>query len=176
MPVSKDLTELVDIDPLRVDLVKNPANGFPILIMKALSDEAKPDETPDTSGTQTVKETEVPEPKTEETPPAPEAPEVTPDPVVEKSAAELVQEEVAKAVQPLNEVIKGLRDEMAALKSTPIPGGPVITSTTAPSEARQTEALAKAAYHERLAGQVNDRELARYHEEKAAEARQAAKA
>lgn len=178
MPVSKDLTELVDIDPLRVDLVKNPANGFPILLMKALSDPAEPVETPDTSGTEIVKETEVPEAKNDtQTPPAPEAPEVSKtEPVVEKSAAELVDEAVAKAVTPLQEVIKGLETQMAALKSTPIPGGPVVTVPIPQrDESARSEALAKVAYHERLAKSVNDRDLIRYHEEKAAEARTAAK-
>lgn len=172
-----DLTELIDIDPSRVDLVKNPANGFPILLMKAIEPQGGTDETPDTSGTETVKETEVPEPKNDtETSPAPDAPEVSKtEPVAEKSAAELVQEEVAKAVQPLTEVIKGLRDEMAALKSTPIPGGPVVTVPVSQrSEGARSEALAKVAYHERLAKQVNDRDLVRYHEDKASEFRAAA--
>jgi hypothetical protein len=173
-----DLTELVDIDPTRIDLVKNPANGFPILIMKALSDPAKPEDKPDTSGTKTEKETEVSEAKNDtQTSPAPEAPEVKTEPVVEKSAAELVQEEVAKAVQPLTEVIKGLRDEMAALKSTPVPGGPVITVPGVQrTEGARADALAKAAYHDRQAASINDRDLVRYHEELAAEARKAAKA
>lgn len=36
MPVlAKDLTELVAINPTRVDQVKTPANGFPVLIMKS---------------------------------------------------------------------------------------------------------------------------------------------
>ena len=168
-----DLTELIEIDPSRVDGVRSPASGLPILLMKALSDPAKPDETPDTSGTKTEKETEVSEQSTE-TSPAPEAPEVS-EPVVEKSAAELLDEAVAKAVTPLQEVIKGLEAQMAALKSTPIPGGPVVTVPASQrTEGARAEALAKALYHERLAGQVNDRDLIRYHEDKAAEARAAA--
>jgi hypothetical protein len=166
---SKDLTELVDIDPTRVDLVKNPANGFPVLLMKALA----PEPAPEHAGTQAAKETGVSEAPVTQTPeviePQVEAP-------VEKSAAELLDEAVAKAVTPLQEVIKGLESEMAALKSTPIPGGPVITQTSQASEGQRAQHLAKAAYHERLAGSVGDRELARYHEDKAAEARQAANA
>jgi hypothetical protein len=170
-----DLTELIDIDPERVDLVKNPANGFPILVMKAVAAQGEPDETPDTSGTETEKDTQVSEESTEKTSPAPEAPEV--EPVVEKSAAELAEEAVAKAVEPLQEVIKGLKDEMAALKSTPIPGGPAITVPGSQrTENERAQHLADAARHERLAKSVNDRELIRYHEEKAAESREAAKA
>jgi hypothetical protein len=38
----------------------------------------------------------------------------------------------------------------------------------------RSEALAKVAYHERLAKSVNDRDLVRYHEDKAKEFRAAA--
>lgn len=304
-----DLTELVDIDPTRVDLVKNPANGFPILVMKAVNAQGGIDEKPDISGAEhvmqilarliqseaaelavgqwgevcdielllqathlmgcfrqrelwgdmddgesmykslpdedlagvvtylakrkfsaaerkrlaaaghalpdgsypieneedlhnaailarsghgdtaaakrliakrakelgaanplandTAKDATVADDKTSETP------ESQVEPTVEKSAAELVDEAVAKAVEPLTETIKGLRDEMATLKSTPIPGGPMVTSTGRPSEGQRAQSLAKAAYHERLAGQTSG-DLSRYHEEKAAEARQAA--
>jgi outer membrane biosynthesis protein TonB len=169
--VPVELTELVDLDPSRVDLVKSPANGFPILLMKALD---APEDKPEPPADNASKESAVPE--TPQDPQTPEAPEPqAPQAPVEKSAAELVQEEVAKAVSPLNEVIKGLRDEMAALKSTPIPGGPVVTVPTSQrSESARSEALAKVAYHERLAKSVNDRDLVRYHEDKAKEFRAAA--
>jgi len=166
-----DLTELIEIDPSRVDGVRSPASGLPILLMKALSDPAEPDKTPDTSGTETVKDTEVPEVKDDKTP---ETPESQVEPQVEKSAAELLDEAVAKAVTPLREVIKGLEAEMAVLKSTPVPGGPAVTTTATASEGQRAQSLAKAAYHDRLAKTVGDRELVRYHEEKAKEARQAA--
>lgn len=172
-----DLTELVDIDASRIDLVKNPANGFPILLMKALSDPAKPDETPDTSGTDIEKDTEVPEPKNDtETSPAPEAPEVTPDAPVEKSLGELVKEEVAKAVEPLKELNTKLEAEMALLKSTPIPGGPMVTVPGSQrSDAAKATHLAEAQHFENLAKDISgNAELVRYYEEKAAEARRAA--
>jgi len=240
-----DLTELVDIDPERVDGVRTPASGFPILLMKAVNASGqvneKPDiaaaekilrqvgqlmqaeadelaagnpseicdielltqvyhlmscfkrgeeynaedlanaspaakETPADTPVDTDKETGVPEAQnTDKTPPATE-PEVSKT-EVEKSAAELAEEAVAKAVEPLNEFIKELRDEMAALKSTPIPGGPVVTVPGAQrSSNEQAQHLAEATRHERLAKSVTDRELIRYHEEKAAEHRQAAKA
>jgi hypothetical protein len=317
--VDAELTELVDIDPTRVDLVKNPANGFPILVMKAVNAQGGVDEKPDIDGAEHVmillakliqaeaaelavgqwdevcdiellieathlmgcfrqremygdvddgesvykslgddeltqvatylskrkvssaerkrlaeagnalpdgsypieneedlhnaailarsghgdvaaakrliakrakelgvanplanvtKENNMSEQDTQ-TSPAPEAPEAKTEPeTVEKSAAELVQEEVAKAVQPLNEVIKGLRDEMAVLKSTPIPGGPVITvpggQRTAADKANH---LAEAQRFDRLAKSISgNAELIAYYEEKAAEARRAAQA
>jgi hypothetical protein len=313
-----DLTELVDIDPQRVDLVKNPANGFPILVMKAVNAQGGVDEKPDISGAESVmqqlarliqseaselaigqwdeicdielliqathlmgcfrsremygdvddgesvyksagfpsedeleqvttylikrkvsaaerkrlaaaghalpdgsypveneedlhnaailarsghgdvaaakrliakrakelgvanplahdtqKDADVADDKNDKTS---ETTESQDSPQVEKSAAELVDEAVAKAVQNLEEtVIKGLRDEMAALKSTPIPGGPAITAPAAQrTETARVSALAEAARHERLSKSVGDRELARYHEEKAAEFRKAA--
>jgi hypothetical protein len=175
VPVSKDLTELVDIDPTRVDLVKNPANGFPILLMKALAEPAEPVDTPDTSGTDLEKDAEVPD---TQTPPAPEAPEVskTEPEAVEKSAAELAEEAVAKAVQPLQEVIKGLEAEMAVLKSTPIPGGPVVTVPTSQrTAADKANHLAEAQRFDRLAKSISgNAELTAYYENKAAEARKAA--
>jgi len=172
-----ELTELVDIDPSRVDLVKSPANGFPILLMKALSDPAKPDETPDTSGADLEKDAEVPEPKTEDkTPPAPEAPEVTPDAPVEKSIGDLVKEEVAKAVEPLKELNQKLEAEMALLKSTPIPGGPMVTVPGSQrNDAAKASHLAEAKHYDELAKSISgNQELTRYYEDKAAEARRAA--
>ena len=315
-----DLTELVDIDPERVDLVKSPANGFPILVMKAVNAQGGIDEKPDISGAENVmqclarliqseaselavgqwdevcdielllqathlmgcfrqrelwgdlddgepmskaadfpsadelesvvtylakrkvsaaerkrlaaaghalpdgsypieseedlhnaailarsghgdvaaarkliarraKELGVANPlandtqkdagmadeQNDKTSPAPEVPEAhEPETGLTVSALKALDEAVAKATEPLQEVIKGLEAEVAVLKSTPIPGGPVVTSTTAPSDGQRAQALAKAAYHERLAGTVGDRDLIRYHEEKAAEARKAA--
>jgi hypothetical protein len=174
--VDAELTELIDIDPARVDLVKRPANGFPILVMKAVNAPAQADETPDTSsGTELEKDSEVPETQDDtKTSPVQDAPEVTAP--VEKSAQELVDEAVAKAVAPFQETIEGLRAEMAVLKSTPIPGGPMVT---VPAEQRRTAekagALAEAARFERLAKDTGiDRELRSYYEERAAEVRKAA--
>jgi hypothetical protein len=313
--VDADLTELIEIDPSRVDLVKNPANGFPILVMKAVNAQGGVDEKPDIAGAQSVlvglfkliaaeaqegaaghfceiydiqmlveaicsmqcflwneeagdqddgepiakdarvskaeaeglvsyllkrkisaaerkqlagegkalpdgsypveneedlhnaailarsghgdvaaakrliakraKELGVANPLANDTAKdatvadqnedkTPETPESQVEPQVEKSAAELLDEAVAKAVTPLQEVIKGLEAEMAVLKSTPVPGGPAVTTTATASEGQRAQSLAKAAYHDRLAKTVGDRELVRYHEEKAKEARQAA--
>jgi hypothetical protein len=126
------------------------------------------------------KDGEMPEAKQDntETSPAQEAPEVTPDTPVEKSIAELVQEEVAKAVQPLDERNKALEAEMALLKSTPIPGGPMVTVPGSQrTDAQRASHLAEAQRYDSLAKSISgNQELTRYYEEKAAEARQAAKA
>ena len=183
MPTDNGLTELVDLDPSRVDLVMNPANGFPILMMKALSDPAEPAPIPTpaaASETDATKETDMPvTPDPQNVPPTPAAtePPVTPETPVEKSAAELVKDEVAKAVQPLEEVIKGLRDEMAALKSTPVPGGPVVTVPGAQRSTNEKAHLAsEAARFRRLAKDVSDQDLVNFYETKAAEAERAANA
>jgi hypothetical protein len=315
VPVDNGLTELVDIDPERVDLVKNPANGFPILVMKAVNAQGGVDEKADIAGAESVlqqlarliqseaaemavgnweesydinllsecvsimqcflrheqwgdeddgepvtkdllesaagyvikrkvsaaerkklasegnalpdgsypvenegdlhnaailarsghgdvaaakrliakrakelgvanplandnasKETGVPETKNNtETSPAPEAPEV--EAPVEKSAAELLDEAVAKAVNPLQEVIKGLEAEMAVLKSTPIPGGPVVTVPGAQrTTAERAHQAAEAARFRGLAKSVTDQDLVRFYETKAEEAEKAARA
>src|SRR5579859_5414060 len=54
MPATDDLTELITIDPERVDGVRNPASGFPILLMKAVNAQGGIDEKPDISGAEHV--------------------------------------------------------------------------------------------------------------------------
>jgi hypothetical protein len=162
MPVSKELTELVEINPTRVDLVKSPANGFPILLMKSVGQEATATEPPAES---TSKET-----MTDDTtaPAAPAAEPVTEDAPAEKSAEDFT-DALAKAMAPLEEVIKGLRDEMAALKATPIPGAPVVTSTAVKDAAKDSAVAKEVARFERLAKDTQDRELARYYADRAKE-------
>lgn len=96
---------------------------------------------------------------------------------VEKDAiAKAIEAEVAEAMKPAKELIQKLADELAVLKATPIPGGPMLTSTKVQREDRaRSDALAKAAYHDRLADQTSG-DLAKYHREKAREAREASKA
>ncbi len=53
-PVVKELTELVEINPLRVDLVRTPANGFPVLLMKAVNAQGGVNEKPDIDGAEHV--------------------------------------------------------------------------------------------------------------------------
>lgn len=249
-----ELTELVDLDPSRVDLVKNPANGFPILLMKAVNAKGEVNEKPDIAGAESVlqklaqliiaeaqelaagqwselcdielltqaaylmrcfrngeemnaemtkaqletevatraaelgvtiqfpedasKDTDMPEtPEDTKTPATPEPQASKPQEMAEKSAAELVDEAVAKAVHPLQEVIKGLEDQMAVLKSTPIPGGPVVTVPGAQrNTAEKAHLAAEAARFRRLAKDVGDQDLVRFYETKAAEAEKAANA
>jgi hypothetical protein len=53
-PVAKDLTELVEINPTRIDLVKKPANGFPVLVMKAVNASGQVNEKPDIAAAEKV--------------------------------------------------------------------------------------------------------------------------
>lgn len=250
-----DLTELIEIDPSRVDGVRRPASGLPILLMKAVSASGAVNEKPDIAGAETIlsklaqliiaeaqemaagefsevcdidllaqaahlmlcfrsgeqmnaemskaelrsevakqaeelgvtiqfpvtKESDMPEtpatPEDTQTPPA-ETPEVTPDAPVEKSLGDLVKEEVAKAVQPLEERNQALEAEMALLKSTPIPGGPMVTAPGGQvNESAKATNLAQAQHFDNLAKDISGNpELTRYYQERAAEARQAAKA
>jgi hypothetical protein len=118
---------------------------------------------------ETQKDQEVEDTQTSETTES-QADETT----VEKSAQELVDEAVAKAVEPFQETIKGLEEQMAVLKSTPIPGGPAVTAATGRSESQRLQALGEAARFERLAKSVSDADQRRYYEHKAEEARKAA--
>jgi hypothetical protein len=245
-----DLTELVEIDPTRLDGVKSPASGLPFLIMKSVKKDVDKkgnlNEAPDISNAEAVlrllagliesearelgagfwdevcdiemltnaafmikcfrnreqmsadgdsiykslesaisgratelgvtnpmsdtasKETDVtlaPDPTTEPTPEA-----------VEKSTADMIAEAVAEAiakeVAPREETIKGLQDELTALKSKPLPGGPKITGTAVKSSAAPN---AEADNFERLSKEVEDRELRRYYADRAREAREASK-
>lgn len=52
--MTAEITEIVQLDATRVDAVKNPANGFPILMMKAVNPQGGIDETPDIDGAENV--------------------------------------------------------------------------------------------------------------------------
>jgi hypothetical protein len=54
VPDNIEVTELDDITPTRVDQVKSPASGVPVLIMKALNAVGGVDETPDIDGAEHV--------------------------------------------------------------------------------------------------------------------------
>lgn len=252
-----ELTEMFDIDPARVDGVRTPASGLPILLMKAINAKGEVNEKPDIAGAETVLqklaqliiaeaeelaagnwnelcdielltqaaylmrcfrsgeemgmemskaqleaevtkragELNLPSPfpedasKDNDMPETPAVPEVTQTPAavepqagkpaetVEKSLQELVKEEVAKAVEPLSERNKALEDEMAALKSLPIPGGPAITVPAAQRGSNEkAHQAAEAARFRRLAKSVNDQELVQFYEAKADEAEKASRA
>lgn len=310
MPVAKELTELVEINPTRVDLVKVPASGFPILLMKAVNAQGGIDEKPDIDGAEHVlqmlarliqseaaemavgnwdeicdinllaeaahlmmcfrrmeqygdeddgdsimksadfpsadelesavtyvlkrkissaerkrlasegkalpdgsypienaedlhnaailarsghgdvaaakrliakraKELGVANPladsASKDADVTPTDPTTTTDPAtevpapVEKSLTELVAEEVAKAVTPLAERNKALEAEMAALKALPIPGSPVVTAPVGKAAEKDATVAKEIARFEHLAKTVQDRELARYYAERAAD-------
>jgi hypothetical protein len=166
MPVAKELTELIEINPTRVDLVKTPASGFPILLMKSVAQESATGRDTDTGDPAPMPEPASKDTGATDTPPA-ATPETT-DAPAEKSAEDFT-EAIAKAVEPLQEVIKGLREEMAALKATPIPGAPVVTSTAVKDTAKESAVAKEIARFERLAGNTQDRELARYYADRVKE-------
>ena len=115
-----------------------------------------------------VAEPEAVEPEVEQEVEKTSAPEAAPEDKQEE-VSELVKEAIAKAVEPLEAANRELRDELAVLKATPIPGGPAIT---APKAALDEQKLAKAAYYERQARLTeNDRDLSKYYADKAAELR-----
>ncbi|RCG19108.1 hypothetical protein DQ384_38170 [Sphaerisporangium album] len=78
-----------------------------------------------------------------------------PDTIKLSEIADLVRDAVAEATRPLEERAKTLEAELAKVKATPIPGGPVITRTAVTTPARG-EAADKAAYYRQQAGQVTD--------------------
>lgn len=242
-----DLTELVEIDPTRLDGVKSPASGLPFLIMKSVKKDVDKkgnlNEAPDISNAEAVlrllagliesearelaagrwdevcdiemltsaaymirrfrmceqmsaegdslykslesaisgraTELGVSNPmsdsaSTDVTPTEPTptpTTDPTPDAPVEKSIPEQIAEAIAKEVAPHLETIKGLRDELTALKNRPLPGGPKITGTAVVKSTPATNA--EADNFERLSKEVNDRELARYYADRAKEAREA---
>lgn len=88
-----------------------------------------------------------------------------------------IQEAVAKAMESQEEVIKGLRDELAKVKATPIPGGPVVTAPAAArKESERSALLAKAAHFERMADQIPEQDMKAHYRAEAAAARTAANA
>jgi hypothetical protein len=177
----KDLSELVEVDPSRIDRVKSPASGFPVLIMKSAAANSAAGESPEsaTSGRATelgdnnpMSDPASKEADVTETPAPTTEPPVTPDAPVEKSIDERIAEAVAKQVAPLVEANKGLEAELTALKNRPLPGGPSITAAKA---AATVTTDAEAERFERLSKEVNDRDLARYYADRAKEAREASK-
>ena len=195
-----ELTELTGIEIDRVDGVKNPANGFPILLMKAIDPAANPgcgccgncamntakdEQEPDVPD-EAAKETEAVEPEAvpaeTETPEGdavkdePETP--TPDEDVEKNAraaGEVITEAVAKAIEPYEAALKELRDELAKVKATPIPGGPAVTAPAgARADSQRAELLKEAAYCDSMADLTAEQDMKVHYRAKAAAARTAA--
>lgn len=86
-------------------------------------------------------------------------------------------EERFKALEAASEErVKALEAELAKVRATPIPGGPVVTATATTRQTRQSDDLNKAAYYEQMATQVQDPQAAAGYRQKAAEHRQKAAA
>lgn len=79
----------------------------------------------------------------------------TETPVSKDELDKLVKNAVTEANKAAEGRIEALAAELAKVKATPIPGGPVITRTATTTPA-PVEGADKAAYYRRLAGQVND--------------------
>lgn len=165
-----EITELASIEPTRMDGIGQPANGFPILMMKSLAPapiEKAPAPTsaaaacgcaPDCAccsgtakataepkakkakdgGKKTTKSATMPEGDSNTSTNA----AITPD---------VIAKAVAEATGPLQAELKTLRDQMAKVLATPIPGGPqLVTPPTTPqqpnaalNEAARLRAIAK---------------------------------
>lgn len=90
-------------------------------------------------------------------------------------AVKAVEQELEDLKKAHGEAIKALEDErdavkgeLAKLKATPIPGGPVIATPAAFAASREQEqSLLKAAEYERAAKTVGDRDLARWYRDEA---------
>lgn len=182
-----EITELEKIEAERVDGVKNPANGTPILMMKAL-----PEQPPAAPAPEPVPIAALPQPDPTEWAAAvaaelakalrPGKPEKAKKgekrragkkPTVAKNATEgdtgsaghdqlteLVEAAVTKATKGAKAEIESLRAELAKVKATPIPGGPVMSIATAPKQQAADDRAAKAAQYRAQAETVMDPELA----------------
>lgn len=197
-------TEMFDIKVTRQDGVENPADGFPILVMKSAATEtpAEPAVKATCDGTCCVncgtdsdgdsddmtkdhdESADLPDVRdADSTVPVPETPEgvtKTSEPTSSEGdddVAQKIEKAVAEATKSAEQRIEALAAEVAKMRDIPIPGGPMLTATAGQRDTRaKSDLLAKAAYHERQANTVGDRDLARYHRDKAAAAHAEAKA
>lgn len=108
----------------------------------------------------------------------PEAVETSADEAVDKGGQDIdarIQEAVAKATESHEGAIKELRDELAKVKATPIPGGPAVTAPgAARAESERKGLLKEAAYFEKMAEQSTEQDMKSHYRAKAAAAREAA--
>lgn len=189
--VDPELTELEEFEPTRVDLVANPANGAPFLLMKSVVTQSSGANYPgcgccancesdttkaakDLSGSDSL--TTDPQKDAEKASDDKTAAEDTSQKHDEIIKSDLFKAALAEAVRPFEDALKAVRDELAKVKETPIPGGPVQTVPTAIRDTRKRdESLAKAARYERMAEEVSEPDL-RAHYQRVAEAARAAAA
>jgi hypothetical protein len=160
-----DVTEIIRLDVDRTDGVKNPANGFPFLLLKAIEEPAE----------KASQEEHMENTNTDKTsaPAGGENQESTKSPDVDA----LVKAAVAEATKGSEERIKTLETELAKVKALPIPGGPVMTApATMRNEASKAAKLVEAAHFTKLAEQVTDQDLKKYYKERAKVCKEAASA
>lgn len=86
-------------------------------------------------------------------------------PAVPAALTELVKAAVAEATQASDERYKALEAELAKVKATPVPGGPVIARTGDGNQAAAR--IEKAAHFRHLASTVTDRDLRTFYSDKA---------
>ena len=182
------ITELEKFDAERVDGVANPANGFPVLLMKALPEAPPPLPTaplapPATTGADPIDVAELAKAVAAELAKATVNQVVADEPKKghskkagrDKELIEsLVSDAVTKATEGAKAEIESLRAELAKVKAQPIPGGPVMSIAVPPKAQQDDERTAKAEYYRAMARTVTDpgaadsyRQLARQIEEQA---------
>lgn len=104
-------------------------------------------------------------------------PTVQTDPEGTGSLAKAVEDAVTKATGPLKAEIATLREDLAKVKATPIPGGPVMSAVRATQRvAGDGDWAAKAAYYREMAETITDRQSADGYRKLAREADEKAKA
>lgn len=167
-----EITELTKIEPTRVDGVGTPANGFPILMMKSIAPAAEPAEKaveatgcgccPDCTAEPKAKKAKDGGKKATKSATMPEGGSntssdtaITPD-VIAKAVAEATGPLQAE-LEARKADIETLRDQVAKVLATPIPGGPQLVTppTNAPA---QTAAINEAARLRAIAKQTTDPE------------------
>lgn len=172
------ITELASIEPTRVDGVGTPANGFPILMMKSIAAPAAIEKTSaagcgccgdctcDHGTAKQVGDSTTTAPKAKKAKAAGKKaaksatmPEGDPN-ASSKDAAitpDVIAKAVAEATAPFQAEIKTLREQMAKVLATPIPGGPVLVTPQTP-RAEAPEATARAERLRAIAKQTSDPE------------------
>lgn len=113
------------------------------------------------------------DPETDES----EGGEHEPTPPGDSNGTEVVSKAVEEATAPLKDELNLVKEQLAKLMNTPIPGGPALTAPPASRRIRdREELLAKAARSEHLAEVIPEQDMKQYYRTVAAEARAAAAA
>jgi hypothetical protein len=133
-------------------------------VANPLASDAKKDAEVETPETETPEATEVEKTSEETDPQAEGGQEAAPE-----------SDAVVKAVESLQGEIESLKGELAKMRATPIPGGPVVSvPPSMRNENTRADQLAKAAYYEGMADKVTEPGLKREYAQRAATAKAAA--